>query len=144
MTIRKQFAALPYIQLAKKIEVCLITSRETGRWIIPKGWPSKNLAPHELAELEAFEEAGLKGRADPRAFGKYHYRKRLNDGSDIDCDVAVYPMLVEYQAMSWPEQDQRQAVWAKRKKAARLVDDQELSILLRRFKPESCSLIKPA
>ncbi len=137
MSGRQQYAALPFVKLADGIDVCLITSKETGRWIIPKGWPKKGLAPHELAALEAFEEAGLKGSPDPNAIGCFHYSKRLDDGSEVECEVSVFAMLVEYQAINWPEQQQRTAVWVRLEEAARLVNDKELSNLLCRFEPET-------
>ena len=137
MSGRQQYAALPFVKLADGIDVCLITSKETGRWIIPKGWPKKGMAPHELAALEAFEEAGLKGSSDPTAIGCFHYSKRLDDGSKVECEVSVFPMLVEYQAINWPEQQQRTAVWVRLEEAARLVNDQELSNLLCRFEPKT-------
>lgn len=142
--IRKQFAALPYIQLAKKIEVCLITSRETGRWIIPKGWPEKDVAPHELAAREAYEEAGLTGQTGKKAIGHFHYLKRMADGSEVDCDVAVYPMLVQHQAIDFPEQGQRSVVWLDPKKATKLVDDEELSGILKQLKPKYLRRLKAA
>jgi 8-oxo-dGTP pyrophosphatase MutT (NUDIX family) len=99
MRCRLQFAALPYIYTVDRVEICLITSRETARWIIPKGWPEKGRAPHELAALEAFEEAGLRGRIDSKAAGRFSYWKRLDYGTDVQCDVRVYPMYVDYQAI---------------------------------------------
>ena len=43
-----QFAALPYqIDRQGTVRILLVTSRETGRWIIPKGWPMKGKLPHE-------------------------------------------------------------------------------------------------
>lgn len=137
MTIPKQqYAALPFIVSANGTEVCLITSRETGRWIIPKGWPKKGMAPHDLAALEAFEEAGLRGRVDPGPIGRFHYVKRLDNGSEVNCEVSVYPLLVESQAVTWPEQGQRNSTWVQLEDAAKLVDDEELSSLLRRFDPK--------
>lgn len=137
MGCKKQYAALPFIVSRDGLEVCLITSRGTGRWLIPKGWPKKGMAPHELADLEAFEEAGLVGRSDTTPIGSFHYAKQLNDKSEIECDVSVYPMLVNYQAINWPEQEQRTVMWVKLQQALVLVDDEELSDLLRHFTPRS-------
>ena len=47
----------------------LITSRESRRWVIPKGWPMRGLKPHRAAEREAYEEAGLKGHIGKVAVG---------------------------------------------------------------------------
>ncbi|MDX1489373.1 MAG: NUDIX hydrolase [Acidiferrobacterales bacterium] len=119
------------------IELCLITSRGTGRWLIPKGWPQKGMAPHKLAALEAFEEAGLKGRIDPRPIGSFRYMKQLGDGSKIECDVSVYPMMVDFQAIIWPEHEQRTIMWVKPQEAAELVDNEKLADILRGFAHES-------
>lgn len=133
MGCRKQYAALPYVVSRDGIELCLITSRGTGRWLIPKGWPQKGMAPHALAALEAFEEAGLKGQIDPRPIGSFRYMKRLDDGSEIECDVSVYPMLVDYQAIIWPEHEQRTIMWVKPQQIIDFLDDEKLSHLVRKF-----------
>lgn len=133
MKCKKQYAALPYVVLAGGLEVCLITSREAGRWIIPKGWPEKGLAPHAVAALEALEEAGLKGKVARKAIDSFRYVKRMSDDREVDCEVAVFPMLVESHAVTWPEKGQRKATWVKPKKAAKLVGDAGLAKLLRRF-----------
>ena len=114
----------------------MITSRKTGRWIIPKGWPQKELRCHELAELEAFEEAGLRGRIGKKAVGSFRYIKRMDDGSGVECDVTVFPLQVESRAKVWPEQDERKAIWVEPKAAAKLVDDKGLSTIIRCFKPK--------
>ncbi len=74
---RKQYAALPVRVAADgQIEVMLITSRGTKRWIIPKGWPMKKRTPAEAAVTEAFEEAGLKGEiVGQRPVSTYRYIK---------------------------------------------------------------------
>ena len=135
MPCRKQYAALPFIRKKNGIEVCLITSRETGRWVLPKGWPIDGLKPHETAEQEAYEEAGLKGNVSKKTVGNFHYIKRFDDLTSVKCNVQVFPMLVEGQANDWPEQDQRKATWVKPKEAAKLVDEKELAALLRDFRP---------
>jgi len=135
MIRKRQYAALPFVKVRHGIKICLITSRETGRWIIPKGWPQRGLRPHKLAALEAYEEAGLKGQTARDAIGSFSYIKIMDDGSEAECDVTVYPMLVEEQAESWPEQSERKVNWVKLKKAIRMVDDEGLSELLRNFTP---------
>ena len=137
MGCRKQYGSLPYVVSRDGIELCLITSRGTGRWLIPKGWPQKGMAPHKLAALEAFEEAGLKGRIDPRPIGSFRYMKQLGDGSKIECDVSVYPMMVDFQAIIWPEHEQRTIMWVKPQEAAELVDNEKLADILRGFTHES-------
>lgn len=135
MKYRKQYAALPYVLVQDRIEVCLITSRDTGRWIVPKGWPQKSLKPYQLAAREAFEEAGLEGSIGRKALGHFHYSKRLDDDSQVACDVAVFPLRVALQALDWPEKEQRSGRWLSREEAAGLVDNEELGALLRCFEP---------
>ena len=133
MPARIQFAALPYIVIGGRVEICLITSRATGRWLTPKGWPDKSLAPRDLAAQEAFEEAGLKGKTGKKPLGRYSYVKRLDDGSDVDCEVEVYPLRVDHQVIDWPEKGERRLAWVKQKKAAKLVDNPGLAEIIRRF-----------
>lgn len=140
MKMSKQHAALPFQLKAGRVKICLITSRETNRWIIPKGWPIEGEPPHKVAALEAFEEAGLTGKIASKSLGHYQYVKRLKDGAELDCKVTVYPMLVERQANKWLEKGQREILWVPRKKAFRLVDDKPLAKLLRDFNPKACGL----
>ncbi len=131
----RQYAALPYSLDAGRIKVMLITSRETGRWVIPKGWPKRGVKPYRLAELEAFEEAGLRGRISEKTLGHFRYQKLMPDGSEVECDVGVFPFLVESQAKDWPEKHERRCKWTGISKAANLVDDEGLAELLHHFKP---------
>jgi 8-oxo-dGTP pyrophosphatase MutT (NUDIX family) len=63
-----------------RTEVLLVTSRDTRRWIIPKGWPQKGKAPHRAAAREAFEEAGVVGAVGRRPVGSFAYEKRFKNG----------------------------------------------------------------
>jgi 8-oxo-dGTP pyrophosphatase MutT (NUDIX family) len=131
---RTQFAALPFrYSEAGGIEVLLITSRETRRWVIPKGWPIKGLSPARSAAREAFEEAGLEGVVSDRSIGSFQYRKRMRDGTSVACDVDVFPLEVTRQHESWPEQGQRDIQWFGAKEAAAAVDEPELARMLRSF-----------
>ena len=125
-----QYAALPYVTLDGDLSVCLITSRGTGRWIIPKGWPKPRLRPYELAAREAEEEAGLLGEIAADPIGSYSYRKRLHFFASADCRVVVYPLLVTAQYGRWPEQAERQLLWVPAPKAAGMVREPELARLL--------------
>ena len=135
---------MPFILDEGRIRVMLITSRDTGRWIIPKGWLKKSISPAELAALEAYEEAGLKGLIGKKPVGEYDYVKRLDDGSDVKCTVTVYPLLVEKQAKTWPEKSEREFRWATPEKAAKLADDDGLAKLLRGFSPKKSQIRKSA
>jgi 8-oxo-dGTP pyrophosphatase MutT (NUDIX family) len=128
----RQYAALPYRQDADGvIEVLLVTSRETSRWIIPKGWPAPGLSPQDSAAREAMEEAGVVGRIDERSIGTYRYEKRLLDGSLVPCTVEVYALKVEQQLDSWEEQSERNSRWFELQTAADVVQEPDLSAIIR-------------
>ena len=87
---RVQFAALPCrISEGSQRQVLLLTSRETRRWVIPKGWPMKGLKPRAVAVREAYEEAGLLGTITSKhMIGVYHYEKQLPREQRL-CEVRV-------------------------------------------------------
>jgi 8-oxo-dGTP pyrophosphatase MutT (NUDIX family) len=127
-----QFAALPFRIASGAVEILLITSRETQRWIIPKGWPIRGLRPRDVAAREAFEEAGLVGTiVGKRSIGSYHYTKRLPDNQEILCRVKVFLLSVDHQLDTWKEKEQRECEWMTPQKAARLIDDRGLAELFR-------------
>ncbi|HEY4028984.1 MAG TPA: NUDIX hydrolase [Caulobacteraceae bacterium] len=132
----KQFAALPWRRQADgSVKVLLITSRETRRWVIPKGWPMTGRTPQAAAAQEAYEEAGVVGAPDARAIGAYHYDKRLRDGALQPVEVTVFPMQVFVEQLAFPERGQRQKLWTSPAEAADKVDEPELKALIRRFRP---------
>jgi len=127
-----QYAALPYRRLADGvIEVMLITSRDTGRWLIPKGWPMPAMTPAQSAAHEAREEGGLVGRMGDCSIGHYRYDKRMADGSTVTCAVEVFVLEVERQLESWPEQGQRRTRWFLLQDAADAVDEPDLRAMIR-------------
>lgn len=131
---RQQFAALPF-RTDNGLQVMLVTSRETRRWVLPKGWPIKGLKPHSVAAREALEEAGLTGKMAKTPIGSYRYIKRMRNGAAMACEVGVFPMAVEKQRRNWPEREQRTTSWFALEDAAGLVDEPELRDLLLGFAP---------
>jgi len=132
---RTQYAALPWRKGSNgSVEMLLITSRESRRWVIPKGWPMKDRKPGVCAAQEAFEEAGVLGTCGRKTVGAYHYDKRLRSGRLQHVRVMVYPMEVREQRDKWPEQGQRDRLWTDPAEAAGLVDEPELKTLLAKFK----------
>lgn len=130
---RLQVAALPMRQDSDgTMRVLLITSRETRRWIIPKGWPVKGRKPSEAAAREALEEAGLVGGPSKKPIGTYTYFKRRKAHFNI-CRVDVYILMVEKQLKDWREKAQRKARWCTLDEAAHLVQEPGLSALLLRL-----------
>ncbi|MEM9796119.1 MAG: NUDIX hydrolase [Pseudomonadota bacterium] len=128
-----------------EVEVLMVTSRDTGRWIVPKGWTMKGVKPWAAAAIEALEEAGAKGHVAQEVFGTYHYNKTLDDGSSQQCRVRVYPMIVEQLKKSWKEDDERTRRWFALKEAAKLVDEDELADMLRKLtmKPKKAPVAGP-
>jgi 8-oxo-dGTP pyrophosphatase MutT (NUDIX family) len=138
-----QFAALPFRIAADGLEILLITSRETRRWIIPKGWPIRGLRPRDVAAREAFEEAGLVGKiVGKRSIGSYHYSKRLPDHRDRLCRVKVFLLSVDHQLDDWPEKEQREQRWVDPARGAQMVDEGGLAEILRSAFP-AIQMINP-
>ncbi|RUM19369.1 NUDIX domain-containing protein [Rhizobium vallis] len=130
----QQYGALCFRTIADDgLEVLLITTRETGRWTIPKGWPIDGLAPHEVAEREAWEEAGVKGRAKKRIFGHFVYIKSLEDGQQVPAFVEVHLLKAHDTKKRFPECKSRTLAWMRPAEAASLVYEPELRGLLRRM-----------
>jgi hypothetical protein len=131
-----QYAALPYRFDGRQMRILLITSRETHRWVIPKGWPMNGLKPQDAAAVEAAEEAGLIGAIEDTPLGSYRYMKRLKGDDVIAVQVIVFPFLVEAQVESWKEQDQRTLQWFGYRAAASRVAEPSLKRLIREFGAE--------
>jgi 8-oxo-dGTP pyrophosphatase MutT (NUDIX family) len=127
----RQCAALPCKTGEDGTMVMLVTSRERGRWVLPKGWMKKRLTGAQLAALEAYEEAGLVGKVTRRSIGSYNYHKRMGDGSIVACDVDVFPMRVAELLDDWPERAERQRRWFTLSEAADAVEEPDLAQLLR-------------
>lgn len=125
-----QIAAVPIdLDEQRCAEVCLVTSRSTGRWIIPKGWPMKGLLDAEAAGIEAKEEAGIVGAVFPSPVGSYTYWRRTRVDFRLT-RVDVYALRVKRRKKRWKERDQRTVAWVSLLDAADLVLEPELSTLL--------------
>ncbi|MCX8998075.1 NUDIX hydrolase [Rhizobiaceae bacterium BDR2-2] len=112
------------------LEVLLVTSRESGRWIIPKGWPVKGKTLCRSAEIEALEEAGVRGKARKKPFGYFTYLKERDDGSLAPCTVEVHLVETRGIVTSFREKGQRRIEWMSCAEAARRVREPELKGLL--------------
>ena len=127
-----QSAVLPFRRGRRGLEVLLITSRETRRWVLPKGGIKPGMTPCESAAEEAFEEAGIVGRVDHRCIGVYGYGK-LRDKGSAYCTVRVYPMKVTAQYADWPERRERERKWMTFDAASAGVRERGLKRILRSF-----------
>ncbi|MPT47854.1 MAG: DUF47 family protein [Sphingobium sp.] len=111
----------------------LVTSRETKRWVIPKGNPLKTGPAHLGAAAEAKEEAGVLGAVCPTPLGSYRYRKRRSNGASVMIDVEVFPLAVNQELSQWKEQDERERRWFSLAEAASVVEEEDLGELIRSF-----------
>ena len=128
-----QYAALPWRKTKRGLEILLITSRTTKRWIVPKGWPLKKCTPAECAAYEALEEAGVIGTVARKALGTFLYDKRRKSGKLVICKVEVYPMEVTTRRRNWMERDVREWRWCNCAEALELVGDAGLQKLIAKF-----------
>lgn len=128
-----QVAALPWRVVDGKVEVMLITSRDTGRWVLPKGWPERRETFAEAAAREAAEEAGISGGMTPHPVGSFVYDKVRHPEPDERCQVFVYPLQVDRIAGRWPERKQRERRWFAPDAAAAVVNEPDLSDLILEF-----------
>ncbi len=138
--VRTQFGGLCYRMRDGKPEILLVTSRGSGRWIIPKGWPMPGRTPADMVLREAWEEAGVRGVAHGVALGLYSYTKAVGPERGVPCLVMVYPVQVESMAARFPEAGQRRHKWLRPKKAAKRVGESELAHLIRSFDPRKLGL----
>lgn len=130
---RVQAAALPWRVGEKGVEVMLVTSRGTGRWVLPKGWPENDEPLAAAAAREAAEEAGLAGSVDDREIGRFYYGKELPSGLRMRCEVRVFPLAVDQVADKWPERKKRLRGWFSPAEAARRVREPDLGELIAGF-----------
>jgi 8-oxo-dGTP pyrophosphatase MutT (NUDIX family) len=128
----QQVAALCY-RTRPRLEILLVTSRETRRWVTPKGWPMKGRADYEAAAVEAYEEAGADGVVGEQPVGTFGYDKVLKTTEVRAVTAALYPLEVVVLREDWPEKGQRERQWFTPREAADAVLEPELADLILAF-----------
>ena len=128
----RQIAALVWRKAGKEPEILLITSRISGHWLLPKGWPVEGKSAPESALQEAFEEAGVWGGCDDHPVGSYGYQKLLTGGAALHCTVDVFAVEAIGVLAHWPEREQRRREWVTLSEAAARVMEPDLAEFLRR------------
>src|SRR5262249_17252191 len=129
-----QAGVLAYRAFRRQIQVLLVTSRDTGRWIIPKGNIAAGVTPSRAAETEAYEEGGVKGKIEGTIpLGFYTYFKRDESGQHQPTSVEVYLLHVTKQVKKWPEKRERRLSWVPVAEAIALVQEPGVVPLLRRL-----------
>ncbi|WP_336056652.1 NUDIX hydrolase [Nitratireductor sp. CH_MIT9313-5] len=131
---RVQVAALPWRMREEQVEILLITSRDTGRWVLPKGWPEGRETLSEAAAREAAEEAGVSGTISNREVGRYIYRKKQSSGIQMRCEVALFALEVSTIADIWPEKNERTRRWVRPREAGEMVRESDLAAILASFR----------
>lgn len=127
----RQIAALPLkVGDDGLVQVLMVTSRGTQRWVVPKGWTMDGKKPWRAAEIEALEEAGAEGYIGSEALGTYRYNKELDDGHMVPVEVQLYPMMVARLRKRWKERRDRKRRWFSLTGAAKRVDEPELKAIL--------------
>ena len=131
---RFQVGALCFRENNGEREVLLISSRGTGRWIIPKGWPIDGKDAPEAALQEAWEEAGVKdGEITGQPVGTYDYDKELKTGLPVRVETLVFPVRVEQLSDKYPESQERRRKWVSAEAAANMVNEPQLQDILRQM-----------
>lgn len=130
-----QVAALCHRGVGDDREYLLVTSRDTGRWIIPKGWPIRGLKSNEAALQEAWEEAGVRNsKATKKPVGTYTYQKRKSSGLEIPVETLVYSVEVKDLSKEFPEAHERTRKWVKADDAIEMVNEDELKSIFRNLR----------
>lgn len=129
----EQAAALAVRRDGSDIRVLLVTSRQDGRWLLPKGWIEEGENPAHGAAREAYEEAGVKGMPGETPLGTYKYDKQLPDNDSVRSRVTVFPLLVRKELSDWPEAKQRKRQWVSLESAVKKVGDRGLAQLLKQL-----------
>lgn len=138
-----QYGAICWRMNRGKVEVLLITSRDTGRWVIPKGWPIDGMTPSDAAAREAWEEAGVEGEIAEAGLGQFRYDKLMKPKLALLCSVEVFALRVAKLKDKFPERNERRRKWFQAEKAARKVQEPELRQLLSQL-PDGLGLANPS
>lgn len=145
-SIAEQVAALPLRwDNQGRLRILMVTSRCTGRWVMPKGWTMEGKSLWRAAEIEALEEAGVTGHISHIPIGRYFYDKVLDDGSIMPCRVTLFPLIVDGVRRRWKERRERRRRWFSVKGAARAVNEPDLVDILSELtlKPRKHPVIGP-
>jgi len=117
------------------IDILLVTSRDTGRWVTPKGGRMPGKTDAQAAAEEALEEAGVGGEVQNAPIGTFRYMKRLKRRAPRPTEVNVFALRVVTELSDWKEAGQRTRRWFTLAEAAAAVDEAELGALILEFRP---------
>jgi 8-oxo-dGTP pyrophosphatase MutT (NUDIX family) len=144
MAKTRQVAALPWRQGESGVEILLVTTRTTKRWVIPKGWIMDGKADYEAAAIEAYEEAGVRGVVEAEPLGQYGYVKLMQSGKARHVSVQVFKLAVVEILENWPECADRQRRWVQPAEALVLIGEPELLPVIEAFAKSLDNCVKPS
>lgn len=131
---RVQYAALCYRRNKDgQLDILLLTSRDTGRWVIPKGWPMGSKPGYTVAEIEALQEAGIKGIVEHDPLGSFGYGKAMAEGLVLPCEVQVHALEVTGSVKNYKEKGERTLEWVSPQLAAERVAEPGLKKIILTF-----------
>lgn len=128
----RQVGAIPFVIRETEPLVLMITSRTHERWIFPKGAIEDGETPAEAALREAFEEAGIKGRALEQFSHEVQTVKQMADGPR-DLLVTYIPMHFTEQFDEWPERKNRDRHWVTMVDARKIAGGPDIASALAGF-----------
>ncbi len=120
--MKDKSAIIPIKTVDGKQEVLLIRNYTDTRWVIPKGTIEFPLPAYVSATKEAYEEAGVLGRAHPFQIGSYFRNKQL---------VPTYILEVDVELKSYEEQ-KRKRIWVKPENIDDYIVDEDLNTIVKR------------
>jgi len=120
-----QSGVIPFWIQEGRLEVMLITTIRSKRWIIPKGIVEPGLSPAVSATVEAEEEAGIRGNVSDLPLGSYQREKWGGT-----CTVQVFPMEVTEVLDTWIEDHLRDRQWLSPQEAAARVEETDLKAMI--------------
>lgn len=138
-----QYGVLPWRRSGRGVQVLLITTRTTRRWIVPKGWPATDMTPQESAAREALEEAGVAGEIAGKIVGTFRHRK-LHSGKIIVCHIRLFAMRVTETLPEWQEKESRDFRWCSIQEAIARAEPDLARLILKFARAAARQREKPA
>jgi 8-oxo-dGTP pyrophosphatase MutT (NUDIX family) len=145
-----QAAAVCFRMRDAKVEFLLVNT-SSGKWTFPKGRIEPHLSGSASAALEAWEEAGARGRIEPRHFAWYLDSKRALGHDNRTREILITTYLLEVRTITTPQESGRNPSWFLPKEASlRLAEmrsphyadllEQVIEIALKRIRKRELSL----
>lgn len=106
-----QAAAVCYRRRGASVEFLLVNTNGGNKWTFPKGDPDPRLSHSQSAEQEAWEEAGVEGRIEPRHFHLYIHSKGVFWKSPGVQEFVVKAFLMEVQRTAPAPEATRNPTW---------------------------------